>query len=319
MSQPETTLGASTPRLDGLSVAVVGAGRIGVELIDNLARMGVGRIDVYDCDTQAVARLSGRYVVHEGDVWDELTLARLRSYDFAVCTIDDDTVRRRLNQKCLVASVSLLQTWTDGALAIAAAYPFGQVDDCACAECDSGRVATPMPIAQLKLSVAPVGPADDGSANVETSAIAGGLTAALLARIATGAHGPVARHATLDTTTGRGTSFELRRDRGCPRCHDLQRPVPIVHTRNRWHVQDSVARACPESLAQSLQLSDELEGMPGDSFSVADLVTRYRGGPVPAKFALTCVGNRTVCLDFEDCRPEPTPDPQERSTRPASG
>ena len=319
MSQQQANQEISPPRLDELSVAVVGAGRIGSELIRNLGLMGIGRVDVYEIDSGTAARLGKHHVVHEGDVWDELTLARLHDYDFTVCTVDDDTVRGRLNQKCLVANVSLLQTWAHGAMAVVAAYPFGLLDDCACAECDAERARTPMPIAQLKLSVDAPRPGVEELTTIATSSIAGALAAAMLARIATGSHGSIARRATLDTDTGQGTSVELTRDPACPRCHGLQRPVPIVQTRNRWRVADSVARTCPELLEQSLQLSDALDGMPGDSFSVADLVRRYQGGPVPAKFALTAVGNRTVCLDFEECPPEPAAPGAARGRPPTSG
>jgi hypothetical protein len=123
----------------------------------------------------------------------------------------------------------------------------------------------------------------------------------LIARIAAGSHGAMARTATLDATLGQGTSVEVRPDAQCPRCSNLQRPVPIVHTRNRWNVSEAVAQACPEVLDQQLRLSDEIAGVGRDSSCLRDLAERFQGRPIPAKFALTDVGGRTICLAFEEC------------------
>ena len=139
--------------LEGLTVAVVGAGRIGSELIRNLGLMGLGRIDVYERDAHAADPLRSRHTVYDGDFWDTLTLARLQAYDFAVCTIDDPAARLRMNRKCLVANVNLVQAWTEGSLAVVSACPFATLADSACFECDSSRTAVPLPIASLKLSV----------------------------------------------------------------------------------------------------------------------------------------------------------------------
>ena len=287
--------------IEQLHIAVVGAGRIGAELIRNLGLMGVGRIDVYEIDHETADPLRSRYTVFDGDFWDELTLARLQSYDFAVCTIDARAARVRLNQKCLVANVNLVQAYTAGSLAVVGAYPFAAVPDCACFECDAKRGTTPLPIAALRLSVADVGV--DAPLDVATASIAGALAAALIARVAAGAHGAVARRATLDATLGQGTSVELARDPDCLRCGALERPVPIVQTRNRWSSSSTVTRACPEALEQDLRLSDDIEGF-SSPCRVSELAEHFQGGPIPAKFALTEVGGRTVCLDFEELRPE---------------
>jgi hypothetical protein len=289
-------------RLGQLHIAVVGAGRIGTELMRNLGLMGVGGIDVYEMDRDTADPLRSRYTVFDGDFWDELTLARLQSYDFAVCTIGDRAGRIRLNQKCLVANVNLLQAWTEGSLAVVGVYPFGALPDCACFECDPKRGATPMPIAALRLSVADGGGASTAT-DVATGSIAGALGAALIARVVAGAHGAVARRATLDATLGQGTSVELDRDPECPRCHALERPVPIVQTRNRWSPSSVLARTCPEALDQNVRLSDEIAGLPGGACRIGDIAAHFQGGPIPAKFALTEVGARTICLDFEEVQP----------------
>ena len=226
----DTAAGSSREqRLAALNVAVIGAGRIGTSLLRNLARIGVRRVDVFESDPTVADALRDEHTVHLGDFWDTLTLARLRDYDFAVCTVDDAQARVRMNQKCLVANVNLVQAWAEGGLAIAAAFPFGALEDGACYECDAGRGATPMPLASLKLSV----DESPGDAVGDAAVVAGALAAAIVARVATGAHGAVARRATLDTRSGAGGSVELRRDADCPRCRGLARPVPIVQTRNR--------------------------------------------------------------------------------------
>jgi molybdopterin/thiamine biosynthesis adenylyltransferase len=293
--------------MDGLTIAVVGAGRIGSELIRNLGLMGVGRIDVFERDHQVADPLRSRYAVCDGDFWDTLTLARLQGYDFAVCTVDSPVARQRMNQKCLVANTNLVQAWTDGPLAIVGAYPFATLPDSACFDCGSSRVAVPMPIAALKLSVAEAPAVAGAAARIAAAGVAGAVAASLIARIATGMHGPVARRATLDATLGQGVSLEVQRDPHCPRCGSLQRPVPIVRTRNRWDTAASVVHACPEMLNQRLQLSDEIEGLPAESCCVRELTARFHGGPIPAKFALAEIGGRVVCLDFEERESGPAP------------
>jgi hypothetical protein len=245
--------------------------------------------------------------VYDGDFWDTLTLAGLQGYDFAVCTVDCPTARQRMNQKCVVANANLVQVWTEGTLAIAGAYPFAAQPESACFECDASLAAIPLPIAALRLSVEEA-PATAGPATrIATASVAGALAAALIARIAAGVHGSVARCATLDATLGQGASLEIQRDPHCRRGGSLQRPVPIVQTRNRWQAPASVAHACPEMLNQRLQLSDEIEGLPVESCCVRELTARFHGGPIPAKFALTEVGGRIICLDFEEREAGPAP------------
>ncbi|MBP6105944.1 MAG: hypothetical protein V9E93_04350 [Steroidobacteraceae bacterium] len=286
--------------LADLTIAVVGAGRIGSELIRNLGLMGIGRIDVFERAPRVADPLRGRYTVYDGDFWDTLTLAGLQAYDFAVCTVDSPMARQRMNQKCVVANANLVLAWAEGTLAIVGAYPFAALPDSACFECDPARAAIPMPIAALRLSVEETPAAAGPVTRIATASVAGALAAALIARIAAGAHGSVARRATLDATLGQGASLEIRRDPQCRRCGSLQRPVPIVQTRNRWEAPASVAHTCPEMLNQRLQLSDEIDGLPLESCYVRELTARFHGGPIPAKFALTEVGGRIVCLDFEE-------------------
>lgn len=293
--------------LASLAIAVVGAGRIGSELIRNLGLMGIGRIDVFEREAHVADPLRTRYTVYDGDFWDTLTLAGLQGYDFAVCTVDSPIARRRMNQKCVVANANLVLAWTEGTLAIVGAYPFAAQPDSACFECEATRAAIPMPIAALRLSVEDTPAAAEPATRIATASVAGALAAALIARIAAGAHGSVARRATLDATLGQGASIEIRRDPRCRRCGSLQRPVPIVQTRNRWEAPASVAQAFPEMLNQRLQLSDEIEGLPLESCCVRELTARFHGGPIPAKFALTEVGGRVVCLDFEERAAGPAP------------
>ena len=304
---------------EGLNIAVVGAGRIGTELVRNLERLGVGQVDVYEKTHDGASALRDRHLVHEGDFWDELTLARLRDYDFAVCTIDDPRARARANQKCLVANVSLVQAWTEDSRAIVAVHPFGADDDCACHECRGTAGVSPLTLAALKLTAAePTSHPAEGDA---AASIAGALAAALIVRVAAGAHGTVARRATLDLATGAGTSVELRRDSGCVRCGTLQRPVPIIHTRNRWLVSSQVVTESPGTLDQPLQLSDPIAGLEDRPVRVGELVERFAGGSIPAKFALTVIGDRVVCLDFEDLERDDTPSADDLAAsgrRPAS-
>jgi hypothetical protein len=289
------------PALPGLNIAVVGAGRVGSEVIRNLSLMGIGRIDVFECDHHAAEPLRNRYRVYEGDFWDTLTLARLQDYDFAVCTVDALSARNRMNGKCLLANVNFVQVRATDSLAQVSAYPFGARHDSACAECGTST-AMSAPIAALRLSVADEAHESSGAeaASIATASVAGGMTAALIARIAAGSHEAAARTATLDAALGEGASVELQPDTNCPRCSNLHRPVPIVHTRNRWHVPETIAHVCPEALDQRLRLSDDVAGLTAETSCLRELSARFKDRPIPAKFALTDVGGRTICLAFEE-------------------
>jgi bacteriocin biosynthesis cyclodehydratase domain-containing protein len=298
---------ASTERasLDGmhgpgsLSIAAIGAGRLGAELIRHLARLELGRIDVYERDARTGDRLRPQHRVIDGDFWDELTLSRLDQYDFAVCAVEDEAAVRRLNQKCLIANVSMVVVGTRGATAVVHAYPFARAEDCACSECALPRDAKPVPLAALALNIdGQVG--DAATAGLSTAETAGALAAAIVARVAAGVHGARSRRVTLDTVTGTGMAIELPRDPECPRCHDLERPMAIVHTRNRWVASVDALSACPDMLDHDVRLSEPIDGDDTDCYALRELARRFGLGPVPAKFALAQVGGRTVCLDFDD-------------------
>jgi hypothetical protein len=289
-------------RLGSLRVAVIGAGRIGSGLLRSLESIGVRRIEIYEADARVAESWRGRQVVHAGDFWDELTLARLVDYDFAICTVDRRQARERANQKCLIANVNLIQAWTEGPLALVGVHPFGVLDDCACHDCMLAGNSAPLPLASLKLSMCDGLDPPGANEGFDARNVAGALAAAVLVRVVAGTYGMVARRVVLDMTRGQGSAVELRRDPHCPRCHALQRPVPIVHTRNRWTVSPAVARDSPSALEQPVELSNAIAGLEGHSFRVRDLADRFHGGPVPAKFALTMLGGRVVCLDFEDLR-----------------
>ena len=160
-----------------------------------------------------------------------------------------------MNQKCLLANVNMIEVTTENTLARVSAYPFGSRDDVGCAECgSSGTAAVSLPLASLRMSVDdnPCKTATALAAEVAITSAAGAVATALMARIAAGSHGSVARTASLDATLGQGTSVEIRRDPHCPRCANLQRPVPIVHTRNRWDVTAvslQPARTCSTSVS----------------------------------------------------------------------
>jgi hypothetical protein len=163
----------------------------------------------------------------------------------------------------------------------------------------------PLPIASMKLSVhdGDERPARAQVPPLDAATVAGGLAAALVARVTAGVGGFVPRRAVFDAALGEGRSLEIERDPGCSRCAGLERPVPIVRTRNRWGVPAHVAGACPEALEHDLELSEDIAGMAGRSFRLAELAERFQDGPIPAKFALTVVDGRRVCLDFEDVQP----------------
>lgn len=296
-SQDRRSLDGTT-RPGELNIAVIGAGHVGSDTVRHLARLGLGRIDVYEREPAAADALRPRHHVIDGDFWDQLTLSRLADYDFAVCAIDDEGAIRRLNQKCLIANVSMLAVAARGAIAVVRAYPFEGSTDCACCECASPADAVAAPLASLTLHVD--GVVGAAAASLSTEEAAGALAAAIVSRVASGAHGARSRRVTLDTVTGTGLVVELTRDPECLRCRDIERPMPIVHTRNRWVASANALNACPDMLDQAVRLSEPIDDDDTDCYPLRELARRFGERPVPVKFALAQVGGRTVCLDFDD-------------------
>jgi hypothetical protein len=284
-------------------VAVVGAGPLAAEVVRNLELVGIP------------------VAVHAPeDFWRTLRLADLQECYCAVAVGGDHEARRRLNQLSQVAGIDFVNVSLGSGGITVESFPFGSDPECACVECD------------IELT------ADDGLPQAPDP-IAASIAGALAAAAALHCSGQGARRLSIPELNGASTSVRLERRLDCPACTNAWRAPRIIHTRNRWSARDFLRPDAPALAAQVVRLSDALvtacacadcgpvAALAGtvnrpaaqfaasppmcpncgaavqlesrDAFSLGELMERFGGGPVPAKFALAEIGGATVCFALE--------------------
>jgi len=284
-------------------VAVVGTGPLAAEVVRNLGLVGI------PASTH-----------HPEHFWETLRLAELQDCYCAVAAGIEPGARRRLNQLSQVAGVTLVNVVCDAAGISLETFPFGSDAGCACLDCD------PPAIEPATRSAAP---------DPLSTSVAGALAAAASLRCS----GRGARRLSIAALDEASVSAELRRRDDCPACTKPWRAPRVIRTRNRWTARESLTRDSAQLGRQTLQLSDAIvvacecaacgpvaelsarvnhpattHDAPGacprcgstslhvetrDAFSLDDLMARFGGGPVPAKFALADVGGVAACFDLE--------------------
>jgi hypothetical protein len=288
---------------DTARVAVVGTGPLAAEVVRNLELVGIPA------------------AVHAPeDAWRTLRLADLQECYCAVAAGGDHEARRRLNQLSQVAGIDFVNVSLGANGITVESFPFGSDPECACLECE------------LELT------ADDGLPQAPDP-IASSIAGALAAAAALHCSGQGARRLSIPELNGASTSVQLERRVGCPACATAWRAPRIIHTRNRWSARDFLRSDAPALAAQIVRLSDALvtacecadcgpvaalAGIvnrpaaqfaaappisPGcgaavqiesrDTFSLGELMERFGGGPVPAKFAIAEIGGAPVCFALE--------------------
>lgn len=274
----------SQDRLAASSVAVIGAGAIGNEVIKNLALLGVGRVDVFDFDTvelhnltrsiflresdvgfekaEVVARRAGEVDPNilvrgfAGDFWETLPLRRLVHYDCVICAVDNFEARLRLNQLCQIAQVDMVNAAIDSRWITVETFPFSAATT-ACYEChlpDSAyaRVAERYSCGGLRRRA--VAERQVPTTTI-TASIAGALAASAALRLGDSAVAE-SRRVFMDTISGGSRVTLLTRREDCPGCAAFQPPVRLVHVRNRWNRDETVLDS--PTAEQVMRLSDAL-------------------------------------------------------------
>jgi len=279
----------SQDRLRASSVAVVGAGAIGNEIVKNLALLGVGQVDIYDFDNVEVHNLtrsvflreadigtgkaaavvrrasevdaSVRLRAIEGDFWNRLSLGRLSRYSCAIGAVDNFEARIRLNQMCLMAGVNLVNAAIDSRRAVIESFPFGDSWGGACYECHLPETA----YARLaeRYSCGGLRRRAQAARQVPTTAVTASVAGALAVSTAlrfgeTGDARQSARRVLTDTIAGTSTAVDLGRNAACAACENLAARPAIVRARNRWSVEPELAAAGAGAMHQVLRLSDAL-------------------------------------------------------------
>lgn len=275
-----------------------------------------------------------------GDFWDTLSLTALHDYDCVVGAVDNFEARLRLNQLCLIARVDLVNTGLDSRWAAVESFPFRSSDGTACYECTLpetayARAAERYSCGGLRRRALVERRVPTTAI---TASVAGALAASAALRL--GEEAPLqAQRRLVDTLAGAARAVEIGRSAGCAGCAELQAPPRLLRTRNRWtHSGETLATAageqtlrlsdaiitdyrcvncgpleqavryvnrrasafddsiayCPECHAQSVRLEIR------DTFTLAELMSRFGTDRVPAKFALAEINGGAVCFDLEE-------------------
>jgi hypothetical protein len=284
-------------------VAVVGSGSIAAEVVRNLGLAGIP-VSIHRSD----------------DFWSTLRLADLQDCYCAVAAGVGREAGLRLNRLSQVAAVDFVMVSSDARGITVETFPFGSDVGCACLECDPLQPATDWP------ATAPDPIADS---------IAGALAAAIALQCSH--HG--ARRLSAAEVGEANTLQPIARRADCPACAPPWRAPRVIRTRNRWLAQQAVAPDLAALSGQAVLLSDALitacectdcgqlpalaalVGQPASAhqpslpcpgcgqqslrietrsvFTLGELMSRFGGDAVPAKFALADIGGLAVCFDLE--------------------
>lgn len=274
-----------------------------------------------------------------GNFWDTLSLGRLQRSDCAVAAVDNYEARVRLNKLCLIAGVDLVNVAVDSRRVAVEFFPFGTSYEGACYEChlpDTAhvRMAQRYSCGGLRRR----GPGEPPVPTTAiTASIAGALAAARALRMGgasahrvfldtqagTGSRVDLDRRADCPGCAALPVaprvvharnrwsarvagipgerpneeqvvelSDALITDYACAACGALEEASRYVN-RRAADFDDSIA-TCPRCGAPSVRVEIR------DTFPLGELMRRFAGSPVPAKYALTEIHGRPVCFDLEE-------------------
>lgn len=292
--------GAASPA----RVAVIGSGPLAAEVVRNLGLVGI---------PVAVHRPE--------DFWATLRLAELQDCYCAVAAGGDRDVRGRLNKLSQVAGVDFVNLSLGVEGITVESFPFGSDPACGCLEC-----------------VAPMPGGDSGTPAPDpiAASVAGALGAA--AALHCTGRGARRLHVRALDDASESTALKRRKDcPACsspwrsPRvirtrnrwsAHESVMPDTMQLAAQTVRLSDALVTACdcatcgpvpglagmmncpaadfaaavpacPACGAESLRVEAR------DEFTLGELMERFGGGPIPAKFALADIGGATVCFDLE--------------------
>jgi len=244
-------------------VVVVGAGAIGNEVIKNLALLGVGHIKIFDLDTIEVHNLTRSVLFREadvgkskasvaasrareitpsitieeciGDVWTQLTIESLTTYDVLICCVDNFETRLKLNQMCLIAGVDMVNTAIDSKFIVVETFNYEKNINSSCYECNLPhsaytRMGERYSCGSLKKAAyiekkVPT--------TIITSSIAGAFATSNALRLGETNRSQRDTRILIDSITGSATITELAKNPECPACAThLSRTILFSAKRN---------------------------------------------------------------------------------------
>jgi hypothetical protein len=290
-------------------IAVIGTGPVAAEVVRNLGLVGIP------------------VAVHSPeDFWRTLRLAELQDCYCAVAADGSEAARRRLNLLSQVAGVDLVNVALGADGITIDAFPFGSDPDCACLEC-SAFLATAEPAPAHDPIAASIAGALAAAAALHCSGQAARrLTIPELDGASTSIQ--LARSGNCPACSSLWRTPRIIRTRNRWAASDFLKPEATALAGQRVRLSDPVVTACRcadcghvGALADFVNrpaaaMATAAPTCPGcgaasvhvevrDEFSLGELMDRFGGNPVPAKFALAEIGGLTVCFDLEAAAPDP--------------
>lgn len=304
MSKAAATADTPAGAVPPARVAVIGSGPLAAEVVRNLGLAGI---------PVAIHRPE--------DFWVTLRLAELQDCYSAVAAGGDRNARRKLNRLSQVAGVDFVNLSLGAAGITVESFPFGSDANCACLECApalSGADSDVLASDPIAASVAgALGAAaalhctGHGARRLHVPALDEPSTSAPLERrsdcvaCASAWRTPrvirtrnrwSARESVMPETTQLAAQTVRLSDAlvtrcECAACGPVAGLTGIVARPAAGYAAE--APACPMCGSTSLLIETR------DEFTLGELMARFAGGPIPAKFALADIGGATVCFDLE--------------------
>lgn len=241
--------------------AIVGCGAVGNEVAKNLALLGVGSLDLYDFDTIEVHNLTRSVLFREsdvgsnkaevaarrvreldpsvvveafaGDFWASMSLSGMNRYSVVFCCVDNFEARIKLNQLCRFSNTNLVNVGIDSRMAMVEIFPFHQLPDCACYECNLPLSAYQR--IQERYSCGWLKRVSHIERKIPTTIITSSLAAAHAVstglRLGPTEEQPHARRLFVDSVSGRTTNSRLSRNSDCPSCGQFSDTVTVLSAR----------------------------------------------------------------------------------------
>jgi hypothetical protein len=290
-------------------ITVIGTGPVAAEVVRNLGLVGIPA------------------AVHSPeDFWRTLRLAELQDCYCAVAADGSEAARRRLNLLSQVAGVDFVNVVLGADGITIDAFPFGGDPDCACLECSASLAAAePAPthdpiaasIAGALAAAAALHCSGQAARRLSIPELDGASTAIQLER-----------SATCRVCTSLWRTPRIIRTRNRWSASDFLKPEATALAGQRVRLSDPVVTACRCADCGHVGALADFVNRPAaavatappicpgcgaaavqvevrDEFSLGELMDRFGGNPVPAKFALAKIGGLAVCFDLEATAPDP--------------
>jgi molybdopterin/thiamine biosynthesis adenylyltransferase len=276
--------------------------------------------------------------VFAGDFWELLTLEQAKSYDCILCCVDNFEARIKLNQLCLITGTNLINTGIDSKFSQIEVFPFSSGKHVACYECNLPNSAYERmqnryscgwlkKISYIEKKI---------PTTIITSSLTGSLAVANALNLIKDNSQHDATRILINTFTGNSTVSTIEQSSTCPACASMGDHISIIKAsakiESNFSIKSNqeiyittsdpilVAYRCVECSPNEEESTivfqrasafdstvtkcqtcnqDSVDVTIKDSFSINELVTKFSGKEIPAKFIRFDTDDRTTIIELE--------------------